>query len=944
MAIYTVTRRQFLRDVGVGAGALVLGCAIPQSAEGWSLFHKQFPLNNFVSLELDGTVHIIAHRSEMGQGTRSSLAAVLIDEMGVAWDKVRIKQADADAFLFGVPFPVNLGPATPAIVKGEDAQFVDSSRSMAAYYLAMRYFGAGIRLVMLKAAAYHWGLIKADPATFKWGLGDGITRFEAREGRVYDGSRSIAYEHLLIRAGLLASKFGQPTQFDITPFLKTKEQWKYIGTKNMPFSDCEDMVTGKAVYGADVDRPGMLIAMIERCPVANGKVKSFDAGAAMKVPGVKYVTKVLPDDFVKVMNGGGGVGTGFVPHDGIAVIAENTWAALQGRRALRPTIEWDVESTMGAYNKDYDTDVFRQQLENVTKGGDGARPVRYKGDVAAAFDGAAAGDVHEASYWVPHLAQTPMEPPVALAIYENGKFEIWSPTQGPELTQHYLGVYLLKGPDPVTQLLWTAEELYQLVKTCERPNQDAYNKLLAKQLGVTEQKMMEMRDDLKKEVRDKITVHVTLLGGGFGRKSNPDYAIEAAFLAKQYPGVPIRVQWTREDDIQFSYYNSAAGLYYKAALGADNRPTAFLERSAFTSFFGTLFPLPSTAPTPELKDLFTKARAGFHNGGEYPYGSAIEKSQGLEDMPYAIDNIRIENSPAENHVRCGWMRSVANIYHAFGTCSFADELANKAGVDSKDYLLGLIGKGEVFNGAKLTAQHVACLDNNQFPVDPIVAHMGGGVFELVPDPPPMSVEQPNVVDMFNVMPAYAPDTRRLRAVVERVAQESGWNEKVARYRRTRRGLGIAAHRSFLSYNACVIDVSLSDKNELTIHDIWSVLDCGMAVNVDRVLAQIEGGVNYGLSIALFGEITLKNGRVQQNNFDDYPVLRIHQTPKMIHTIIQDPPPIVVEEYKKRGDDVPPTGVGEPPTPAVAPALANAIVAAGGPRIREIPFRKHIVVT
>jgi isoquinoline 1-oxidoreductase beta subunit len=117
----------------------------------------------------------------------------------------------------------------------------------------------------------------------------------------------------------------------------------------------------------------------------------------------------------------------------------------------------------------------------------------------------------------------------------------------------------------------------------------------------------------------------------------------------------------------------------------------------------------------------------------------------------------------------------------------------------------------------------------------------------------------------------------------------------------------------------------------------------MAVNVDRVLAQIEGGVNYGLSIALFGEITLKDGKVQQHNFDDYPVLRIHQTPKTIHTIIQDPPPIVVEEYKKRGGDVPPTGVGEPPTPAVAPALANAIVAAGGPRIREIPFCKSIVV-
>lgn len=944
MAIYRVTRRQFLRDVGIGTGALVLGCAIPEVAEAVPLLDKQFPLNNFVSIELDGTIHIIAHRSEMGQGTRSSLAAVLVDELGVAWDKVRIKQADADAFLFGVPFPVNLGPQTPAIVKGEDAQFVDSSRSMAAYYLAMRYFGAGIRLVFLKAAALKWGLIKAD-ATFQWGSTDVVSELEVRDGVIHHGSRSIAYDSLalLLNAKKLTGKYQQPTQFDITPFLKKKGEWKYIGTRNMPFVDCEDMVTGKAVYGADVDKPGTLIAMIERCPVANGQVKSFDAAAAMSVPGVKYVTKVLPEEFVREMHGGGGVGTGFVPHDGVAVIAENTWAAWEGRRLLRPTIQWDIEGTFGAYNKDYDTDVFRTKLENVTKQGTDAKPVRYKGDVGAAFDAAAAGDVHEASYWVPHLAQTPMEPPAALAIYENGKFEIWSPTQGPELTQHYLGVYLLKGPEPKTQLLWTAEELYQLVKTCERPNQDAYNKQLAKELNVSEEELMERRNDLKKEVRDKVRVHVTLLGGGFGRKSNPDYAIEAAFLARQYPGTPIRVQWTREDDVQFSYYNSAAGLYFKAALGEDKRPTAFLERSAFTSFFATLFPLPSPSNPPALNELFIKARAGFHNGGEYPYGSAIEKSQGLEDMPFAIDNIRIENSPAENHVRCGWMRSVANIYHAFGTCSFADELAIKAGVDSKDYLLKLIGDGEVLDGAKLTAQHVACLDNNQFPVDPVVAHMGGGVFELVPQPPPMSVEKPNVVGQFDVLPAYAPDTRRLRAVVERVAEASGWNEKVARYKGTRRGLGIAAHRSFLSYNACVVDVSLDDKNEITIHDIWSVLDCGFAVNVDRVEAQIEGGVNYGLSIALLGEITLKKGRVQQHNFDDYPVLRIHHGPKKIHAIIADPPKVVVEEYRKRGSDVPPTGVGEPPTPAVAPALANAIVAAGGPRIREIPFCKTIVV-
>ena len=175
-------------------------------------------------------------------------------------------------------------------------------------------------------------------------------------------------------------------------------------------------------------------------------------------------------------------------------------------------------------------------------------------------------------------------------------------------------------------------------------------------------------------------------------------------------------------------------------------------------------------------------------------------------------------------------------------------------------------------------------------------------------------------------------------MVERVAKESGWDEKVKKYKQMKgRGLGIAAHRSFLSYVAIVIDVSLTDKNELTINEIYGAIDCGLAVNPDRCLAQMEGGIIYGLSYALLGEITVKNGAVEQHNFDDYPVLRIHQTPKNIFTYFVTPSE---ESIKAMGEQLLPTGVGEPPTPAVAPALANAIVAAGGPRIREIPFGKN----
>ncbi|HKI05827.1 MAG TPA: molybdopterin cofactor-binding domain-containing protein [Thermoanaerobaculia bacterium] len=895
--IFRITRRDFLRNMGVGTGALVFGCSIApeelfaDTGKLKDLILRGIPLSAFVAIKpLSGDITIFTHRSEMGQGIKSSLAAVLADEAEIDWDRVTLHQADADAVSFGVPFPYPI-PGAPAIVKAEDAQFTDSSRSMAAYYMPMRIFGAGLRLVMVRATAKKWGVKESE--------------LEARQQRVYHAAsgRSIAYNHLLLEASKVKPL---PEVDEIKAVLKRPDQWRFIGKDTMPFNDAKDMVTGKAVYGADVDvgRRGMLTAMIVRCPVANGTLKSFDPAAALAVPGVRFVEPVLPPGFPMT----GGVGANFIPHAGVAVLAENTWAAWQGRRALK--VEWDLGP-----NAAYDSDAFRAELETSTS--QPGKAVRWKGDADAAIGGAA--NVVEAGYYIPHLAQTPMEPPAAIAIYENGGWEIWSPTQGPELAQHYIGVAMLE-PDPVRGLVWQAVEPSEL-RDCEQESQKIFNESLAQRLGVDETTLFKMRDDLKKKVRDKVKVHVTLLGGGFGRKSNPDYAMEAAFLARNHPGVPIRVQWTREDDVKFSFYNSVSRQYLKAGLDAGGRPAGLLHRSAFSSFFATIFPPPAYVP-PDQADLFAKARAAFHNGGEYLYGSSIERGQGLEDNPYVIDNLRVENSPAPNHIRCGWMRSVANIYHAFGLCSFADEMANAAGRDSKDYLLELIGQGHMFTEAELRdKEHVPCYDNNLFPIGRQIRPIGGQDREI--------------------LPGYPPDTRRLRAVVERVAKESGWDEKKGKLPKGR-GLGIAAHRSVLSYVALVIDVSLNEANELTINEVYAALDCGVMVNPDRVYAQMQGGILYGLSLALLGEITVKNGAVVQNNFDDYPVLRIHQAPKKISTYFVPPSPEVVKTYP--GDDgVPPTGVGEPPTAAVAPALANAIVAAGGPRIREIPFCKKVVV-
>lgn len=864
--IFRVTRRDFLRQTGVGAGALVLGCAISPDASAdlpsfSELIHGiPVPKIPVVALKVNGDVVIITHRAEMGQGIRSSLAAVLADEMEADWKRVSLRQADADSTKFGLEFPYPVPPETrlsypyekprlpdkPLFLMEHDvAQFTDSSRSMTAFYMPMRFFGAALRRAMIIAASKRWGV---DPSE---------CYAEQHKVKHKNGEhRPVDYRWLLLGA----QKVPEPNYEELLEALKKPSQWRYINKPAMreTFNDAADMVTGKVKYGADIEVPGMLTAMIERCPVANGDVESFDDSEAMKVPGVVRVMKVL----VPGILGPGGVGTAFVPHAGVAVLAENTWAAWQGRRKLRPTIKWNLGSALAAKNALYDSGTYRTTLEQSTaKSG---RRVRGRGDTDQGF--ARATKVVEAAYYVPLLAQTPMEPPVAIALLKGDHLEVWTPTQNPDVAQFMAGNVAFGIPYEK----WEAEET-------------------------------------KAEMRKKVTLHMPIIGGGFGRKSKPDYVLEAAYLAKENPGVPIRVQWTREDDIQFSYYNAVSHQYLKAGLGADGRPTALLQRSAFTSLFGTIFPPPRADFDEERNTAFRKQRLEFRKGGEYPYGSSIERSQGLEDMPFDVPNIRIENCPAENHIRVGWMRSVANVYHAFAIASFADEMARAAGHDSKDYLLDLIGSGQIL---QLEKEHVEQNYNNELPIEKIEVPFSGS-------------------KVFQVLAGYPPDTRRLRKVVEEVARISGWDAKKGNLPKGR-GLGIAAHRSFLSYVALVFDVTLDDDNELTINEAFCAFDCGLAVNIDRVAAQIEGGINYGLSMALLGEITVRKGAVEQHNFDDYPVLRIHQIPKKVTIhIVQT--------------DFDPTGVGEPPTPVVAPALANAIVAAGGPRLRDMPFRNRIVV-
>ena len=738
-----VTRRTFLGGM-FSASALVLGARIlpldalaaESTAEGSAVAAAWNP-GVYLGVEADGTIIIVTHRSEMGTGIRSVLPTVLADELDADWKRVKIEQAIGDT-KYG-------------------SQNTDGSCSIRDFYDAFRQAGASARMMLERAAAEKWGVPVAE--------------VKAQNHKVVHAAskRELGYGEL----AALAAKQAVPKKEDLK--LKSPSEFRYIG-KDLPTVDREDIVMGKGIFGVDAKMPGMVHASIEHSPVYGGKLKSFDDAEARKVRGVQR-TVVLPALTPPYQ---------FKPLGGVAVIANSTWAAQQGRKKLK--VEWDA----GA-NASYDSAKYKQALlETVRKPQKAARNI---GDVDAEF--AKGGKTHEAEYYVPHLAHAPMEPPAAVAEFKDGKCVIHAATQNPQAVQD----------------------------------------TVAAALGID---------------KKNVECHVTLLGGGFGRKSKPDYVAEAALLSKEL-GKPVKVTWSREDDIRFDYYHAVAAMYLKAAVDAKGKPTAWLQRSAFPSIGAMFNPATNT-------------------------GQAFELGMGWSNLPFDVPNHRAENGPAQAQVRIGWLRSVANIYHAFGVHSFADELAALANRDRVEYLLDILG-------------------------------------------------QPRKVDLAQNNPKFPLDTGRLRNVIELAAEKSGWAKK----KPTKgRALGIAAHWSFFSYVAAVVEVEVDNAGKLRIPRVDMAVDVGRVINPDRVKSQFEGAAVFGASIALMGEITAAGGAIQQSNFHDYPVARIHEAPYQTNVYIVP-------------SDAPPAGVGEPGVPPIPPALCNALFAATGKRVRDLPINKHKLV-
>ncbi|MFN3430519.1 MAG: molybdopterin cofactor-binding domain-containing protein [Candidatus Sericytochromatia bacterium] len=739
-----VSRRDFLK--GLAAGGLLLalgawGCRNEQQAgtagSPPELTGKSpTDPHTWLAISPDGTVHIVVARSEMGPGVRTTLALAIADELEADRDRVRLVQAVGDETRYG-------------------SQNTDGSTSVRDGLDTLRRAGAKARHMLRAAAADAWGVPIAD--------------VEARHHELIHApsGRKAGY-------GEFAAAAGRQAVPD-TIALKDIDELKYLGTDTMSGYDQADMVTGRAVFGADVRLPGMKFAAIARPPVYGGTVQSYDDQAATAVPGVEQIVR-LPD--VKLP-------AGFSPLGGMAVIASNTWAAIQGRNAL--TITWN-----NGPNHTYDSKAYRQLLEGrVSRPTD--KVVANRGDVAAALS--RARRVVKAGYYTPHLAHAPMEPPAAIANVADGKCEVWACTQNPQGARDEL----------------------------------------AKALGLP---------------AENVTVHVTLLGGGFGRKSKPDFMLEAALLSRAVKA-PVRVQWTREDEIRHGYYHTVSAQHLEASLDAGNRVTGWLHRSAFPSIGSLSVP-------------------GVIQGLDFEFG------MGFKDQPFDIPNARLENAVAEPHVRIGWFRSVANVYHAFATSSFIDELAAVAGQDPKDFLLALIGK------------------ERQVPVPGWNYGREAGEHPL--------------------------DTARLRHVIEVAAEKAGWGRQLPKGH----ALGIAAHRSFLTYVATVVEVAVAPDGTVTVPTVHTAVDCGFAVNPDRVRAQMEGAAVMGMSLAMHGAVTFKEGRAEQSNYHDFRVMRMNTAPREVHTHI-------VNTGEALG------GVGEPGLPVFAPALCNALYAATGKRIRELPI-------
>jgi isoquinoline 1-oxidoreductase subunit beta len=695
----TIERRTFLKTGTAAAGGLLLGLYLPRRS-GEAILEAQFgppaPItpNAFIRIGADDVVTLIIHKPDNGQGTETSLAMLLAEELECDWSRIRTEFA----------------PINP--IYGGALQGTFGSLAIRTSYEPMRRTGATAREMLVQAAAQRWGIDTA--------------QCRAENGAVVNltSNARLTYGSLAEAAAKL------PVPASVT--LKDPSQFRLIG-KPMKRVDAPAKVTGRATFGIDVRLPDMVYAVVARCPVFGGKVARFDATKAKTVNGVTQVIQIP---------------------QGVAIVATNTWAAMEGRRALQ--VEFDEGP-----NASLNTAGIREMFANLTLEPGAVAEHQGQGDAALA----SAAKRVDALYEAPYLAHARLEPYACVAHVRGKECDVWTGTQIPG------------------QAHSTAVEA----------------------TGFTP---------------GNVRVHTTYMGGSYGSRGGGAFVAEAVEIAKAI-GVPVKLTYSRDDELQHDLYRPASAARFAAALDAEGWPVAWTARIACPTWMG-------------LRN-----------------GVARESVEGIAD--YDIANIHVEYHDPGIGIPTGYWRSVGLSQNTFFAESFVDELAVAGGKDPVALRRRLYAKSP-----------------------------------------------------------------RLLAVLNLAAEKAGWGTPLP----AGRSRGIAAVTGFGSFNAQVAEISI-EQGKVRVHRVVSAVDCGRVVNPSGVLQQVQGAMVYGLSAALRGNITIDRGRVEQQNFHQYEPLRMHEMPVVDVHIVPS--------------SAAPGGTGELTTPAIAPAVANALYAATGKRIRRLPF-------
>jgi isoquinoline 1-oxidoreductase subunit beta len=713
---FTLDRREFLGTAV--AGSFVFGFSTNAAAQATP------EINAWVVVQPDDKVIIRIARSEMGQGTLTGLAQLVAEELECDWTKVTTEYPTPGQSL--------------ARKRAWGAMSTGGSRGVRDSHEYTRKGGAAARMMLVQAAADEWKVPAAECTVSK-----GVISHAAGGKRTSFGKVAAA-----------AAKLAPPENVA----LKDPTSWTLVG-KPIARLDTVDKTNGKQIYGADLKLPGMLNAAIKDCPVFGGKVKSVNADAVTKLPGVKKVVRV--------------------GDSAVAVVADTWWRAKNALDAL--PIEWDEGPNASVQQ----ADVNAMLKEGLTA--EQAVAANTNGDVKAALAGAARKV--EAVYSYPHQNHATMEPMNATAKWTPERCEVWTPTQNGEAA-----------------LAATAEAAGLKPERCE--------------------------------------VYKIHLGGGFGRRGAVhDWVRQAVAIAKEMPGTPIKLLWSREEDMLHGQYHPITQCKLTAGIDAQGTVSSLHMRISGQSILAKLFP------------------QNVRNGLDPAVFQGLNAGGGEAMIGYSFPNLLIDHAMRNPHVPPGFWRGVNLNQNTLYLECFLDEVANALGKD------------------------------------------------------PLALRR----ELMKNHPKH-------QAVLDAVANRVGWAKPAADIGGQKVFRGLAQCHGFGSYVAACAEVSVNAAGELKMHRIVAATDCGYAVNPQQIEAQVEGSFVYGLTAMLYGQCTVKDGRIEQANFDTYPMMRLREMPK-VETI-------VMPSGGFWG------GVGEPTIAVAAPAVLNAIFAAAGKRIRDLPIAQQ----